>query len=101
MASGLHQIPDSRVQNWAKRSHAEYMEGESLVKMIHGDLIAGRISIDGYRDIIRYLRAQGAPTRRPLEAILAIKGQRAGDAKNRAAQTAVVRVGADPDGGNT
>jgi len=35
------------------RSHSEYMEGTSLLDMIKEDLVAERIAIDSYRDMIR------------------------------------------------
>lgn len=101
MTTRLHQPPFSQVQDCAKRSHAEYVEGESLVEMVHGDLIASRISIDDFRDIIQYLRDQDAPTRHRLEAILAIKGERAGDVANRVARLAAVRIVADIERKNT
>jgi hypothetical protein len=88
MAIGSQQIPSSQVLAWTRQSHVEYMEGESLVKMIQDDLMAGRISIDGCRDIVHYFRDQGAPAHHPLEDILAVKGQRAGDAANRVARVA-------------
>lgn len=92
MEYGSHRVPP-----WADPSHVEYMEGKPLVKMIHDDLIEGRISIDTCRDIIRYLHDRGAPARHPLEDILAINGQRAGDAANRVTGTDVVNsaVGVD------
>jgi len=92
MANGSQQSPLPQVLAWTGQSHVEYVEGESLAKMIQDDLMAGRISIDGCRDIIHYLRDQGSPTRHPLEDILVTKGQRAGDAGNRSARNAVVMV---------
>lgn len=95
MASASHNPPPSGIQNGVKRELAEYTEDESLVKMIQDDLNAGRITIDGCREIIHYLRDQGAPARHGLEDILAVKGQRAGDAVNRAAETVIERIAAD------
>lgn len=92
MANGPQQIPFSQVLAWTRQSHVEYMEGESLAKMIQDDLMAGRITVDGCRDIVHYLRDQGSPARHPLEDILAVKGQRAGDAANRVARIAADRV---------
>lgn len=90
MTKESHQVPFSKVQDRAERSHAEYVEGESLVEMVHKDLMASRISIDDCRDIIQHLHNQDAPTRHGLEGILAVKGQRAGDAANRAARIVAV-----------
>jgi hypothetical protein len=95
MANGLHEVPVSRTQAWPERSQAEYMEGDSLVEMIHADLIARRISIEGCRDIIHFLRDQDAPTYQRLAGILAAKGQRASDTANCAARIAVSRLAAD------
>lgn len=90
MTNEPNQIPLSQKRRWAERNHAEYVEGESLVEMVQEDLMARRISIDGCRDIIHYLRDQDAQTCHRLEGILSVKGQRASDAANR-----VVRIPAD------
>jgi bacterioferritin len=63
----------------ASRSHAEYVEGESLIDMIREDLVAERIAIESYRDIIRYL-GEGDPTTRKLfEGVLAVEEEHADD----------------------
>lgn len=92
MTTEPNQIPVSQKRRWAERNQAEYVEGESLVEMVQKDLMARRISIDGCRDIIHYLRDQDAQTSHRLERILAEKGQRASDAANR-----VARIPADID----
>src|SRR5208282_464826 len=69
--------PDFAPAGLASRSHAEYVEGDSLASMIEEDLVAERIAIDSYRDIIQYLGAQDPTTRRMLEAILAMEEQHA------------------------
>lgn len=101
MTERPHQPPFPQVRDWARQCHAEYVEGESLVEMVHADLVASRISIDDFRDIIQYLRDQDAPTRHRLEDILAIKGERAGDVANRVARLAAVRIVADIERKNT
>jgi bacterioferritin len=53
------------------RSHAEYVEGETLVDMIREDLIAERIAIDSYREIVHYLADKDPTSRRVMENILA------------------------------
>lgn len=68
------------------------MEGELLVEMVNADLIAKRISIDGCRDIIHYLRDHDEPTCHRLEGILAFKGQRAGDGPNPVGRIAAGKV---------
>jgi bacterioferritin len=61
------------------RSHAEYVEGESLVGMIKEDLIAERIAIDSYREMIAYLGDKDPTTRRMMEGILAMEEEHADD----------------------
>ena len=61
------------------RSHAEYVPGESLVDMIKEDLVAERIAIDSYRDIIQYLGDKDPTTRRMMESILAVEEEHADD----------------------
>ena len=53
------------------RSHSEYVEGGSLLEMIREDLVAERIAIDSYTEIIRYLGQDDPTTRRLFEEILA------------------------------
>jgi len=69
--------PDFAPEALASRSHAEYVEGDSLASMIEEDLVAERIAIDSYRDIIQYLGNQDPTTRRLMEAILAVEEQHA------------------------
>ena len=60
-----------------ERSHAEYVEGRTLLGMIKEDLVAERIAIDSYRDIIQYLGDKDPTTRRLLESILAMEEEHA------------------------
>jgi bacterioferritin len=69
--------PDFAPEGLASRSHAEYVEGDSLVSMIKEDLVAERIAIDSYRDIIQYLGNEDPTTRRMMEAILAVEEEHA------------------------
>lgn len=62
-----------------RRSHAEYVEGDSLASMIREDLVAERVVIDSYRDIIQYLGDQDPTTRCMMEGILATEEEHAGD----------------------
>jgi bacterioferritin len=64
------------------RSHAEYIEGSSLTEMIQEDLVAERIAIDSYREIIRYLGNDDPTTRRMMEGILAVEEEHADDLVN-------------------
>ena len=64
------------------RSHAEYIEGETLVDMIKEDLVAERIAIDSYRDMINYFGNDDPTTRRLMESILAVEEEHADDLVN-------------------
>jgi bacterioferritin len=71
--------PDFNPEGLTSRSHAEYVEGESLIDMIREDLVAERIAIESYRDIINYL-GEGDPTTRKLfEDVLAVEEEHADD----------------------
>jgi bacterioferritin len=73
--------PDLNPANLLTRSHAEYVEGNSLVDMIREDLIAERIAIDSYGEIIRYLGDTDPTSRRLMESILAVEEEHAEDLK--------------------
>jgi bacterioferritin len=61
------------------RSHAEYKEGKSLRDMITEDLVAERIAIESYKEMIAYLGANDSTTRKLLEGILASEEEHAED----------------------
>jgi len=61
------------------RSHSEYVEGETLLDMIREDLIAERVAIDSYTEMIRYIGDDDITTRRILESILAVEEEHADD----------------------
>ena len=61
------------------RSHSEYIEGASLVDMIKEDLVAERIAIDSYRDMIQYFGNNDPTTRRLMGAILAVEEEHVED----------------------
>jgi bacterioferritin len=69
--------PDFAPDTLVRRSHAEYVAGDTLAGMIREDLVAERIAIDSYRDIIMYLGDEDPTTRRMLEEILAVEEQHA------------------------
>ncbi len=54
-----------------KSSHSEYKEGNSLVDMIREDLIAERIAIESYRNMVRFFGEQDPTSRIMIESILA------------------------------
>lgn len=71
--------PDFSPDGLSSRSHAEYVEGETLVDMIKENLVAERIAIDSYREMINYLGESDTTTRRMLEGILAMEEEHADD----------------------
>ncbi|HEY3075057.1 MAG TPA: ferritin-like domain-containing protein [Burkholderiales bacterium] len=71
--------PDFSPDGLATRSHAEYVEGGSLEEMIKEDLVAERIAIDSYREIIAYLAEDDPTSRRLMEEILAKEEEHADD----------------------
>ncbi len=62
--------PDLNPDNLTKLSHAEYREGKTLKDMVKEDLIAERIAIDSYRELIHYLGDRDTTTRKILMQIL-------------------------------
>lgn len=64
------------------RSHSQYVVGSSLQEMLHEDLVAERIAIDSYGEIIRYLGEDDPTTRRLMEEILAKEEEHADDLAN-------------------
>ena len=74
--------PISRRKGSAARSHSEYVEGDSLIDMIKEDLVAERIAIDSYREMITYFGNDDPTTRRLMETILAMEEEHADDLVN-------------------
>src|SRR5882672_1315181 len=74
--------PNFNPEGLLTRSHAEYVEGETLTDMIKEDLVAERIAIDSYREIIQYLGNDDPTTRRMMETILAVEEEHADDLVN-------------------
>jgi len=71
--------PDFSPQSLSARSHSEYAEGEDLVDMLEEDLVAERIAIDTYREIVQYLGNADPTTRSMMESILAKEEEHAED----------------------
>ena len=71
--------PNFSPEGLLTRSHAEYVEGRSLVDMIKEDLVAERVAIDSYREIIDYLGEKDPTSRRIMESILAVEEEHADD----------------------
>jgi bacterioferritin len=60
-----------------RNSHAEYVPGTTLVDMIKEDLVAERIAIDSYRELIQYLGDKDPTTSRMLKEVLAAEEEHA------------------------
>ncbi len=71
--------PNFSPEGLAARSHSEYVEGDSLTSMIKEDLVAERIAIESYSEIIRYLGENDPTSRRMMEEILAKEEEHAED----------------------
>ncbi|MHB8415448.1 MAG: ferritin-like domain-containing protein [Acidiferrobacteraceae bacterium] len=74
--------PDFSPGGLVTRSHSEYVEGGSLIEMIQEDLVAERIAIDSYREMVAYLGTNDPTTRRMMEGILAVEEEHADDLVN-------------------
>jgi bacterioferritin len=75
----LNGDPDFNPDGLLMRSHSEYVEGASLIDMIKEDLVAERVAIQSYSEMIRYIGDDDPTTRRMLEGILAVEEEHADD----------------------
>jgi bacterioferritin len=82
--------PDFNPEGLAMRSHSQYVEGQSLLDMVREDLVAERIAVESYNEIIRYLGDDDPTTRIAMEQILSKEEEHADDMKNL-----LERLGAD------
>jgi len=71
--------PDLDPETLTARSHAEYKPGHDLRDMVKEDLIAERIAIDSYREMINYIGDRDTTTKRILEHVLAQEEEHADD----------------------
>ena len=71
--------PDFNPATLVARSHAEYVQGSDLIDMIREDLVAERVAIESYGEIVRWLGDGDISTRRLLESILAVEEEHADD----------------------
>jgi len=74
--------PNFSPEGLTTRSHSEYVEGRTLVDMIKEDLVAERIAIESYGEIIRYLGNDDPTSRRLMEEILAKEEEHAEDMRS-------------------
>jgi bacterioferritin len=75
----LHGAPNFNPEGIAQRSHAEYDESSDLQSMIRADLLAERIAIETYSEIVRWLGNDDPTTRRMIEDILKMEEEHAND----------------------
>ena len=73
--------PNFNPEGLATRSHSQYVEGTSLLDMVREDLVAERIAVESYNEIIRYLGNDDPTTRRAMEKMLAKEEEHADDMK--------------------
>jgi bacterioferritin len=73
----LNGEPDFDPKTLTARSHAEYAAGANLEDMLKEDLIAERIAIESYREMVEYMGTHDPSTRRMLERILAVEEEHA------------------------
>jgi bacterioferritin len=71
--------PDLDPEGLTARSHSEYVPGDDLLEMIKEDLVAERIAIESYAEMVRYLGDDDPTTRRLMEEILAKEEEHAED----------------------
>ena len=73
--------PNFNPEGLVTRSHSQYVEGKSLLDMVREDLVAERIAVESYNEIIRYLGDDDPTTRIAMEQILAKEEEHADDMK--------------------
>ncbi|KRW70688.1 MULTISPECIES: ferritin-like domain-containing protein [Stutzerimonas stutzeri subgroup] len=71
--------PDFNPDSLTERAHAQYTEGNGLRDMVFENLVAERIAIDSYREIVQYIGDKDPTTRRIFEDILAQEEEHADD----------------------
>lgn len=74
--------PDFDPSTLTTRSHAEYDASEGLAEMIREDLVAERVAIASYQEIVRWLGDKDPTTRRMIEDILSVEEEHADDLLN-------------------
>lgn len=75
----LNGEPNLNPEGLLMRSHSEYVEGKSLTDMIKEDLVAERIAIESYSEMVRYFGERDPTSRRLMEEILAKEEEHAED----------------------
>jgi bacterioferritin len=78
----LNGEPNFNPEGMASRSHSQYQEGSSLIEMIKEDLVAERIAVQSYSDIVRWLGEDDPTTRRLIVEILKSEEEHAEELAN-------------------
>ena len=71
--------PDFNPQGLTSRSASQFAPGEDLVDMIRENLVAERIAVEHYQELVRYFGDHDPTTRTMLERILAVEEEHADD----------------------
>jgi bacterioferritin len=71
--------PDFNPEGLSSRSASEYAEGGNLIDMIRENLVAERIAVEHYRELVRYFGDDDTTTRVMLEGILGVEEEHADD----------------------
>ncbi|HWB79417.1 MAG TPA: ferritin-like domain-containing protein [Nannocystaceae bacterium] len=82
LAERINQLggkPDFNPEGLVSRSHSEYVEGNNLVEMIRENLVAERIAIESYREMVKFFAGHDPTTRKLLEEILEKEEEHAND----------------------
>jgi bacterioferritin len=72
-------VPNFNPEGLASRSASQYTGGPDLVDMIRENLVAERIAVDHYRELIRYFGENDPTTKRMIEWILSVEEEHAND----------------------
>jgi bacterioferritin len=71
--------PNMSPEGLLTRSHSEYVEGNTLAEMIKENLVAERIAIESYREMIKFFGENDPTSRRLMESILGKEEEHAND----------------------
>lgn len=82
LAERINQLggkPNMNPEGLLSRAASQYVEGKNLVDMIRENLVAERVAIETYREMVRYFGEKDPTTRTVLERILAQEEEHAND----------------------
>jgi bacterioferritin len=78
----LNGLPDFNPEGLAARSRSEFVEASNVIEMIREDLIAERIAVEFYSEIVHWLGDKDLVTRKIMMEILAMEAEHAEDMKS-------------------